>query len=135
MRLQQGEQALPRLWSTATADQAVYVQQFFTEHLDNHFAVEEKHIFPLADERIPSAREAVKQLREQHVSIKGRIDAMHGREETVTREELVTLGKLLEDHIRLEDRTLFTMMEENLPEEALAVLADHVADFYPGGTS
>ena len=46
-RLQQGRNALLRLWSHDLVWQAQYVVKYFREELIDHFATEEEIIFPL----------------------------------------------------------------------------------------
>lgn len=132
VRLQQGENALPRLWQTDCAYQAEYVQTFLADNLENHFRAEETVIFPLASEHVPDARPTVTLLREQHQEIQKRIKAMKGRENDVTREDLVSLGVLIEQHIRLEDRHLFPLIEDRLADAILSQLTTDIAGFYPG---
>ena len=131
LRLQQGEQALPKLWSHETAWQVRFLATFFEEHLRNHFKVEEDEIFPIAETRIAEAVPIVNTLREDHRFFENAVRSMSERPESVTRDELAGFGKRLEDHIRMEDRTLFLLMENHLPEALLEKLSRDVQSYYP----
>ncbi len=48
----------------------------------------------------------------------------------VTADSLAAFGALLNAHIRLEDRTLFPLMEARLPPDALSRLQDAVESLY-----
>ncbi len=49
------------------------------------------------------------------------------RDGAVRPETLRSIGELLEAHIRLEEREVFPMVEETLPEEALKELSSRLA--------
>ena len=52
-RLQQGTNALLRLWSHDLHWQSDYVVKFFDENLRQHFSVEEEIVFPVAGQYLP----------------------------------------------------------------------------------
>lgn len=131
LRLQQGEKALLKLWSHDTSWQASVVVDFFRDHLIRHFAVEEEKVFPLALAEVPGSAPTVEKLKHQHAWVRETVAAMKGRESSVTRDELVTFGQKLEEHIRIEDRELFPMMEEHLGSERLGKLEKEVQEYYP----
>jgi hemerythrin-like domain-containing protein len=135
VRLQQGERALLRLWSHDPSWQARFVIDFHANHLSRHFAAEEEKVFPLAEENIPDALPVVRELREHHAGFRSTISGMKDRIPEVTREELIALGKDLEAHIRLEDRTLFPLMEKHLEPRLLEQLEKDVEDYYPQDTT
>ncbi len=131
VRLQQGENALLKLWSHDTAWQARAVVDFYQEHLVRHFAVEEEKVFPTAQQSVAEAAPIVTKLLEQHEWFRSTAPAMKGREEAVTRDELVTFGQRLEEHIRIEDRELFPLMEEHIEPSVLEKLEKDVQEYYP----
>ena len=130
VRLQQGERALLRLWSHEPAWQARYVVEFYRDHLQRHFAVEEEQIFPLAVKHVAAAVPIVQELSRQHESLRSAVEGMKGREASVLRSDLESLGKLLEEHIRLEDRQLFPLMEEHIDPGHLDRLEKDVQEYY-----
>ncbi len=133
VRLQQGEQALERLWSHETAWQVRTIVDFFRDHLIRHFAVEEEKVFPLAADKVPAARPIVEELKRHHAWFRTTVTDFKGREVSVTRDELATFGKKLEAHIRMEDRELFPLLEASIGPERLAQLEKEVQEYYPQG--
>lgn len=77
--------------------------------------------------------EPVAEMLVQHARIRGlamQLGEEAGRDE-VRVETLRELGERLEAHIRLEERVVFPMIEENLPERALHEFASLLGDFAP----
>jgi len=105
--------------------------RFFAAETTRHFREEEELVFPLlyADEPM--------ELREvllQHQRLRALASRLRAGED-VTRE----LGELLEAHIRLEERDLFELIQQRVPEEQLAAIglaarepADPVVDLAAG---
>jgi iron-sulfur cluster repair protein YtfE (RIC family) len=60
----------------------------------------------------------------EHIEIRRRADEVAEAQRDAGR--LHELGSLLESHVRHEERVLFPMIEEALPEDALAELAARV---------
>ena len=53
-------------------------------------------------------------------------------QDKIREDTLRTLGEKLEAHIRLEEREVFPLIEETLPEHALQEVASRLAVFEPG---
>jgi hemerythrin-like domain-containing protein len=70
----------------------------------------------------------------QHAEIRGLVmelsDEVEGRD--VRTETLQAIGERLEEHIRLEEREVFPMLEESLPKEALEEFSDRLDTFESG---
>lgn len=131
VRLQQGKNALERLWSHDPAWQANYVADFFDKHLRPHFAAEEQALFPLAKEHIKESVPLVDELIAQHRSMEQRVLRLKTPIETPLEQQLAEFGALLEDHIRKEDRILFPMFEEHASAELLQEALTKIHSFYP----
>ena len=117
VRLQQGKQALPRLWSHDPLWQADYVVKFYDRHLVPHFEAEEKVLFPVAARYMKEGNVIIRQLLHEHEEMRTSIKFFRHPEEEKLERNLEQFGKLLESHIRCEEREFFPMCEEIIPEE------------------
>ena len=86
--------------------------------LEPHFAVEEQVLFPAVKGRIDEPQ-LVDELIAQHREIETLIRDVLVESEPI---RLRKLAKLLNDHIRAEERRLFEQIQEHLNEEELAAL-------------
>lgn len=130
VRLQQGDRAELKLWSHDPNQQRAYVLAFVEQSLQRHFDVEEKVVFRAAT-AIPAAAPVVKQLIEEHRRLMTIAQDLRSAPAEGLPELLRAFGVLLEAHIRLEDRTLFPVMEEQLGDEPLNTLEASVRPYYP----
>ena len=126
-----------RLKIAATGDEANMPEEtaeafleFWQEGTTTHFREEEEVLLPvLARYREDLlGREPVVEMLLQHARIRGLVmglsDEVKGG--SVRLETLGSIGELLESHIRLEEREVFSTIEESLPEEALREVADRL---------
>jgi len=92
---------------------------FWKEDGQDHFRDEEDILLPVYLEYAEQPNEGlVKQMLYQHAQIRSLI--RHLRESQNTSYDKVNeLGKLLDEHIRLEERELFPMIEEAVPDKYL----------------
>lgn len=87
-----------------------------------HFREEEEVLLPAyAQYASPDHPEIVRMLLE-HVQIRSLVDQILYRG-NVTEETMSQLGYLLENHVRREERIIFPLMEQAIPEERLQELA------------
>lgn len=100
---------------------------FWHDHGAHHFRVEEEVLLPaFARHRDPRAPEVVRVLTD-HVEIRRRaadleVAAVPGAG------DLNSLGEMLNDHVRHEERVLFPLIEETLPSGELEQLARTVEE-------
>lgn len=101
-----------------------YVDWFYQHYLSNHFEAEEKFAFPLLGNDHPLVQQAIDEHHRMQAFVKS---PMHG----ITEEPVAEFQKLLEAHIRLEERQLFNEIQEKATEEELAEMNKHLqeADF------
>lgn len=130
VRLQQGKQALLKLWSHDPEFQARYIVTFFDQHLVRHFRAEEEALFPIASTHILQARDTVRKLIEDHKIIGQSVGRFRTGTTGSLEQELVAFGKLLKEHVRLEDRGLFPLIEQ-APEQVLGELQHAMLRYYP----
>jgi hemerythrin-like domain-containing protein len=97
---------------------------FWKEHGSRHFRIEEEVLLPAYARFADVSNDAVVRVLVEHVEIRRRADELEEAERETSR--LRELGSLMEGHVRHEERVLFPMIEEALPEDALAELAARV---------
>lgn len=91
---------------------AEYVKYFWTEALFSHFKEEEEVILPVLEQD-----DALRlQTLSEHREIEQLISALS---DSVSEAELLKIAKLVDEHIRFEERVLFPHMEEVLSSSVL----------------
>lgn len=94
-----------------------YTDYFFRTHLQPHFELEESAVFPLLGNNDP----AIVQALGEHSELRELFSKADDLENT-----LKTISLRLNEHIRFEERVLFKMLQEKVPEEQLAkIIAMH----------
>jgi iron-sulfur cluster repair protein YtfE (RIC family) len=118
----------------ATREEAPAAAQAFLEHWANeeqaHFRVEEEILLPAYAAHGDVAHAAVIRALLDHVLIRrdaGRLD------NAPSLELLHELGARLADHVELEERELFPLIERTVPEEDLAELGERLQRAADGG--
>ena len=96
-----------------------YVDAFFTETVE-HFRREEEVLFPLYVRRASSTPMLERILRE-HMELHGLVRALRAEAAAgdIPPEALRSLGDLLRDHVRVEERELFAEIERLVPATEL----------------
>ena len=94
---------------------SAYVDAFFTETVE-HFRREEEILFPLYVRHAGSTAVLERILRE-HMQLHGLVRALRAEAAAgdIPPEALRTLGNLLHDHVRVEERELFEEIERSVP--------------------
>ncbi|GEL77552.1 hemerythrin domain-containing protein [Tenuibacillus multivorans] len=85
-----------------------------------HFRDEEEVLVPLYLEHLDEIEtELVKEMLYQHAQIRSLIHELREKNLTSSYEKMRRLGELLYEHVRLEERQLFPIMEKVIPEKYL----------------
>jgi hemerythrin-like domain-containing protein len=92
-----------------------FIQQFKAQDLDSHFATEEKLLMPLANQ-YNELQSLLNQMHAEHILL---VELMDQIERTPAKEIVLQLSRQLEQHIRFEERVLFTSIEKVISAEAL----------------
>lgn len=87
-----------------------YAVWFWKHHLVAHFKMEEEHLFP----RLNEEQELVIKAKQQHRDLKSLFEI-----QSKDYEDFKAIYKLLQKHIRLEERELFNLIQEKLNESQL----------------
>lgn len=94
---------------------------YWSEHGERHFELEERVLLPAYARHADPADPLVVRVLVDHVVIRREAQAL-AREE-VTVERLAALGRLIDDHVRHEERQLFPAIERALASDELAEVA------------
>ena len=95
------------------AEVAARFRSAFAGEVTRHFRDEEELLFPLLAEAEGPPAEALVQAAMQHARIRALVRRLPDREAAAE------LGALLEEHVRLEERELFPLIQETVPAERL----------------
>ena len=110
----------------ATAETATDVRadalRFWTTAGRAHFRLEEEVLLPAYARHGDPHHPLVARALCDHVAIRQRMDGL-ARDAPAEVAYLRELGAMLSDHVRLEERELFVLIEQTLPAAALAELA------------
>ena len=103
-----------------------YTIQFYNGELKKHFAEEEEILFPA----VKNKNAVVDKLIAEVISEHRKMESLVNNLETTYRLEdvLDELGKLLETHIRKEERELFVEIENVLSETELSVISENLIE-------
>ncbi len=100
-----------------------YVLQFLQNELIPHFTLEETTIFILARTISEELKQQADELQAEHRQLEKLILELPSiTDETILADELHKTGKLLEQHIRKEERIFFELLQQELPDEKLQEL-------------
>ena len=95
--------------------------EFFRNEERVHLRDEEEELFPLLLRHVQSQPALLREARVQHMQLEGfaRTLDIAVAAGIVDRETLQAAGELLDAHIRLEERQLFPLIEELVPDDDL----------------
>jgi len=125
-RLQQGTNALLRLWSHDLHWQSEYVVKFFDDNLRQHFSVEEEIVFPAARQYLLEHSGMIQKLIDQHNDMRSIAESLSLPVEENLKNLLTQFGKILEAHIRIEEREFFPLCETRIPEEQIQAMGKRI---------
>jgi hemerythrin-like domain-containing protein len=94
-----------------------------------HFQEEETILLPAYAQYGEVDRPEIIEMLLEHVRIRAAVNSII-RQISIEPEDFHQLGVLLEKHIRKEERIIFPLIEEALPEERLMELAPYFHDHY-----
>jgi CheY-like chemotaxis protein/hemerythrin-like domain-containing protein len=128
LRLSRGETAPgTEGWTLEPSEQAERVVRFYRERLTPHFAVEEEVLFPVLRGTLPGQEELIDRLIGEHRQLGSKITELSQCSLPGLRGSLADFGRLLQDHIRAEERILFPACETGCSAEVLADLGVRLA--------
>ncbi|AFN74871.1 Hemerythrin HHE cation binding domain protein [Melioribacter roseus P3M-2] len=98
-----------------------YALQFYREDLVKHFYKEEKILLPFCSGISPELDKLFQRMLEEHKRLEKLFDKL--KNESDYENAMHEIGKLLDDHIRMEERELFESVQKHLDEEKLSLLS------------
>src|SRR5687768_9467888 len=120
---------------TSSADTARDFLDFWQRDISLHFRKEEEVLLPvLARYGGDVGEQPILQMLAQHARIRGLAMQLSDelKQDNIREDTLRSLGEQLEAHIRLEERHVFPLVEETLPEHALQEVTSRLEAFEPG---
>jgi hypothetical protein len=119
--------ALRRADAVGGADARRWFLRYWTEHGEAHFRLEEDILLP-GYVRYGNARHPlVRRVLVDHVAIRVGAECLAADPDAGC-DTLRELGQRLADHVRMEERELFPMIEAAMPPEELTALARRLED-------
>jgi hemerythrin-like domain-containing protein len=122
-------------WSSDPKEQARFVAAFFRDHLVNHFEAEEKSLFPLILQYVPSAEDRITELQREHRQLKDFAERFGNSTAEEPERHLQQFSELLDAHIRKEERDLFPLFEAQAPADVLEQAGQLLHRHYPDQSS
>ncbi|MFC4557796.1 hemerythrin domain-containing protein [Virgibacillus kekensis] len=100
-------------------------EEFWNPDGQQHFREEEEILLPAYAQYAEVDRPEITEMLLEHVRIRSKMKELLSPEH-INEDEMHQLGELLETHIRKEERVIFPMIEQALPEEKLQELAPYL---------
>lgn len=96
--------------------------EYFSIDMVNHFELEEKYVFPVYQQFVKEEKfiDLLQVILDEHKEVKrriGRLNLLLDKKELIT--ELKSIGKHIENHIRVEERKLFEDIQKIVPFDEL----------------
>ena len=104
-----------------------YSIRFYNDELIKHFEDEEKILFPVVNGKDDEIDKLIKEIVTEHKKIKQLINQLKSDEDVEN--TLNELGRLLESHIRKEERKLFPLIQNLLSNKELNHLENKLQNF------
>lgn len=115
-------QRLVRATAQTATDARTRFLAFWQTEGRHHFQIEEEQLLPALARHVPPEHEAVVRVLVDHVELRRQAGDL-ATQPPPSLKTLKELGYRLQRHIRHEERVLFPLIEESLPEPELAELA------------
>jgi len=103
--------------AVSPADAWRQVREAFPNHLEPHFVIEESVLLPAL--AAIGEEDLVRRVREDHTQLRA-LAAV----DNASNEAIEAFGRLLETHVRFEERELFEVAQSRLTEAALEAVAE-----------
>ena len=124
--LQHGAPAFKGM-ATTPAGKRDHILDLLQRHLKPHFKLEEETVFTLAAALSEDLRRQTEELQTEHRQLEALILALPQAAEASLPDKLHEVGKLLEQHIRKEERVFFEQVQGDMTEQELQQLQEMVA--------
>ena len=112
---------------TTPAGKRDHILDLLQRHLKPHFKLEEETVFALAASLSEDLRRQTEELQAEHRQLEVLILTLPQITEDLLPDKLHETGKLLEQHIRKEERVFFEQVQGDMTEQELQQLQEMVA--------
>lgn len=102
------------------SDKLQYVHMHFVMDMMPHFEREENVLFPFVAGKSKEINDMIDELKNEHIEIQHRLNALPSLADQVS--AMDKAGRLIEKHVRKEEREFFQMVQQVLSEEELLQL-------------
>lgn len=92
-----------------------YCDWFYESYLKEHFAIEEQFVYPVLE----AEHQYIQQALKEHADLRALFESR-----VVSEENLHQIEKLIVDHIRFEERTLFQVVQQIATDEQLKMIKE-----------
>lgn len=103
-----------------------YAKEIYTDELEHHFKDEEQIVFPFLTGKNKDVDALISEILNEHVILKEKILSLN--ENPDLSDELDEIGKILEEHVRKEERILFEKAQVLLNDEELMLIENKFND-------
>lgn len=114
--LQKGAPAYTGL-PTDTAGKAAYARSYYDKEIDKHFAAEERSLLIHAKGINAALDKQLDEMKREHQQLRLLFETIHDNKKQ--EDHLDELGHALENHIRMEERELFPLIQDTCNEEVM----------------
>ncbi len=118
-------------WPKDFRGRVTYVTAFFQDHLRPHFTAEEEHLFPLIQRHVAPSKDLITRLIAEHRQMETIVGGFARPGFAPSQEKLHEFGRILEEHIRTEERKLFPLFEKEAGDEVLTKAQALLSKSYP----
>lgn len=116
-------------YPTDSKGKADYTLSFFNSELIKHFKIEEDILFPIVKNLSNELDMLIEELITEHQKFHEMLKKI--KNDRRNYEFLFDFGKLLESHIRKEERQLFEMIQELADEKLLTAIQEKIENYNP----
>lgn len=109
---------------TTLEGKAKYAWELYETQIKGHFEVEEEKLIPFIKLKDAEIQKLIQEIKEEHQLLRNYFSQI--QDQSYDANLLDTLGRLLENHIRKEERVFFQRLQALLDQETLEALKNHL---------
>jgi iron-sulfur cluster repair protein YtfE (RIC family) len=110
-----------------------FAKEMFYKELEHHFRDEEEFVFPYLKGKDVELDNLIVEIMSEHITLKEKILSLDDNPNLV--DQLDEIGKILNEHIRKEERVLFEKAQTILDNEVLKIIENKFDESRPGNKS
>ncbi len=110
-----------------------FAKEMFYKELENHFKDEEDFVFPYLKGKDVELDNLISEILSEHIILKEKILSLNDNPKLI--DQLDEIGKILNEHIRKEERVLFEKAQTILNDEELKMIENKFDESRPNNKS